>query len=252
MKKIHVLGLMLVAVFAFSAFAASSAFAVSKILFNGAEITANLGAEILGSLLLQDLNAPGTPDILCTGIFDGTIEAGGELGLVEALLMEGGELLNENGELNGAGNDMIDCVSDNGTCSGEVLVTVLNLPWHIEVVLDATKEAFLADFLEEVGKIPTYDINCNTILGLIEDSCSGLSSARLQNTAGGLLGHFNALPLSSADEWAAESEGTACSVGGAGQGDVQSVTLSAEPTEDLEEFGGLIEPVGGGTFSVSP
>jgi hypothetical protein len=252
MRKIYVLELTLVAVFAFSAFAASSAFAISKILFNGAEITANLGFEILGSVLLQDLNAPGTPDILCTMIYDGTIEAGGELGLVEAMLMEGGELLNENGELNGAGNDMIDCVSDNGTCSGEVLYTVLNLPWHIEVVLDVTKEAFLGDILEEAGKIPTYDINCNTILGLVEDSCSGLSSFRLQNTAGGLLSHYNALPLSSADEWAAESEAWACSVGGTGQGDVQSVTLGSEPTEDLEEYGALIEPVGGGTFSVSP
>jgi hypothetical protein len=243
MKKVHLMiGLAVLAMFALSAVVVSSASAASKILLgaagNGTEITASTKIEVIGSLLLEDMGAPGTPDILCTGIFDGKIEAGGTLGFIEELLTAGGV----------ANGNAVECVSDNGTCEGVVLVSVQNLPWHIELILDAGGQ-YLTHFLsgmEETGKEPTYVVDCIKIF-LIEDACRGLSSARLINTAEGLLGYFNSLPLT--ETWGAESEAANCSDGGAGQGLIVSVTLGAD--EDTEASGGLIQLVGGGGLSVS-
>jgi hypothetical protein len=61
---------------------------------------------------------------------------------------------------------------------------------EIELMAAGANE-WLAVFLEEAGKIPTYDVLC-TVLGVaIEDSCSGGSSARLENNAEGILGLFS-------------------------------------------------------------
>lgn len=245
MRKIHALGLAFVAMFAFSAFTATSAFAVSKVLFNNAEIVALLNVEVTGELLLLDTNAAGEPDILCSGIFDGMIEAGGTLGFIEELLTLAKELLAGAG-----GGDLIECTDDKNACLNPVDVEVLNMPWHIEVLLDAGGQ-YLAHFLngaEEAGKQPTYHIDCETVPFdlLVEDLCEGLSSARLVNSAEGLLGYFNRLALTEA--FGAASELTSCSVGGAGTGELVSVNAAGE---DTEASGGLISPVGGGTLSVS-
>lgn len=254
MKRFHLIGLVVLAVFALSAVAVSSASAVSKLLLgsagSGTEITELTNIEIIGSLLLEDAGIVPKADVLCTGIFDGMVEPGGTLAYVEALLMENGELLAD-----AEGNDMVDCVDDNGTCEGEVLVSVLSLPWHIEIELDNNLQ-YLAHFLNQkeieellevgVGE-PHYVVDCNTFLGLIEDLCEGLSSARLINTAEGLLGYFNELALT--ETWGAASETTNCSVGGMNQGLVVSVTLGNET--DTEASGGLVQVAGGGALSVS-
>ena len=64
-------------------------------------------------MLLEDDKASvlGNPDLLCSGILDGTVESGGKTGFVEAALMLNGELLEE------AGNDMLDCTDMNSLCS---------------------------------------------------------------------------------------------------------------------------------------
>jgi hypothetical protein len=236
MRKIYLIGLALFAVFAFSAVAASSAFAVSKILWNGAEITALLNIEIEGALLLGDLGRLGS--IVCEGIFDGMLEAGGELGFIEELLTLTKELL-----AGIEGGDKLECSGPLGvTCE----VEVLEMPWHVEIVLDGS--VYLVDFLEEAGKIPTYHIRCP---GVSEDLCTGLSSARLNNTAEGLLGYFNGLALT--EPWGAESEETNCTVGGAKTGFLESGLLNAESNfvGDTELGGGVIRDTEGGTLTVS-
>jgi len=241
MKKIKILWLALFAVFAFSAVATTSAaFAEeSQILANGATILALLPLEVTGSLLLEDMNATGTPDILCSGAFDGMIEPGGTLGYVEEVLTSGKELLE--GEL---GGDLVECVDDKNVCSSPVDVEALELPWHWQIILHEPLPgvfAWLLHFLnlleieelKEVGVgVPTYHIDCNTLIGLVEDLCEGLSSARLWvDLMGHLRGSFNSLLLDES-EWGAESEATDCIIGGMGQGLIES-------PEDEETSGGI-------------
>src|ERR1700729_4431476 len=105
MKKVHLVGLATIAVLAFSMIAVATASA-AEILIGGEAVLAKTSFEIGkvgGEILLEDMGAIGTPDLLCLGIFDGSIEAGGKLGFIEEVLMSNGELL----EL--GGNDMVDC-----------------------------------------------------------------------------------------------------------------------------------------------
>jgi len=250
---------------AFSAVAVTSAFAEeSKLLAGGVAITALLPLLVEGELLLQDLGATPSLNIDCSGKFDGWVEPGGTLGYITDLLMLGGELLNELGELNGAGNDMIDCeVLNSSVCSkNEVLLTVnLNgtTRWHWELILDVGGQ-YLIDFLnthdieellENTSEVlqPSYTADCETLLGLAEDTCEGLSSARLYMQGTNLRGSFNSLAIGT-DGWSAESEGTACSLGGAGQGMLESISGAAE---DTELSGGLItDSADGSALSLSP
>jgi hypothetical protein len=210
MRKIHVLGVALFAALALSAVASSSAFAVSKVLLNNAEITTKIPFSVesdAGNLLLEDMGATGKPDILCSGFFDGTIEPGGVLAFLEGVLTLTGE--------NKANS--ISCVSDNGTCEGAVIVTALNLPWHLEVVLATIGgvEHYLLHFLsgtEEANKMPAYSVDCLVFGLLFEDVCQGLTFADLteNSTEGDLLGVFS--------ENTAITPAGNCSEGGVEQG----------------------------------
>jgi len=268
-RKFFLVGLALFGVMAFSAVVVSSAFAEeSKILAGGNAIVALLPILIEGELLLEDEKATPKLNLDCSGKFDGWIEPGGTLGYITDLLMLGGELLNELGVLNGAGNDMIDCVVlGSEVCSkNEALVTVnLNgtTVWHIELVLDsATETDYLVDFLNlhdieellEASTVvePQYIVDCETILGLAEDVCEGLSSARLyMDLAGNLRGSFNHLLLAES-AWAAESQLTKCSLGGVESGVLESIEEGGAKA-DTELSGGLItDSEDGSALTLSP
>ena len=189
-KKFYVAGLALVAVLAFSALASSSAFAVSKYLLNGAQITTTIPTVTEGELLLEDTAATGKPDILCMGSFDGTIgpPEGTKDQITEVLNLEkvlvAGELAN---------SDLIaNCETDNGTCTNPVDVEAVNLPWNTEVML--TPGGKFSDLLVSSGNgEPGWRVDCNSIIGLISDTCTGEgnASAELTNIAGGgVLGTF--------------------------------------------------------------
>jgi hypothetical protein len=253
MRKFYLVGLALFAVFAFGAMAASSAFAVSKILWSNEEILALLPFQITGELLLEDLQIPALerPDVVCSGIFDGMIEPGGTLAYIEELLMLNGEALNEAGEKVASGGVHVECVDNNSRCmAGSALLAVLNLPWHLEVILDAGGQ-YLVHFLsgaEEAGKEPEYHIVCiNPFTGKVEeDLCHGLSSARLYtDTEGKLRGSFNSLALT--ETWGAASEEAECSR----NGEPGKVTGMIESPGDTETSGGLITDPEGGAFSLS-
>jgi len=240
-------GLALFVMFAFGAFAATSAFAEGKLLLNGEAILALLNIEASGELLLKDTKVTGPPEIVCAGIFDVDVEPGGVLGFVEALLTSTKELL----EGATAGSDLIECKKDlKNLCSTPVDVEVLSLPGHVEIelMLVGTASVYLLIFLEEAEKTPHYIVHCKTILGEMEDLCEGLSSARLNNTAEDVLGYFNALAIT--EPFGAATETAACSLGGAASGVFESITKEGAEL-DVEASGGLIAPVGGGLLQVS-
>jgi hypothetical protein len=200
MRKIHLIGLAVFAVFAFSAFAASSAFAVSKFLLKAAEITETIPSEATGELLLEDMNATGKPDILCSGIFDGTIAAGGVTGSIESVLTLSKESL----------ANLVECEA-HSTCTNPTDVVAVNLPWNTEVMLTAGGLYYELINAHSGGGAPGYTVVCKSII-TIEDTCTGSTSSLLENVTGGVLGEF----------LETESEGITppgnCSVGGTGQG----------------------------------
>jgi len=213
MRKIQIVVLGFFAVFAFGAFAATSAFAEeSQILANNEPILALLPIEITGEVLLEDMNSGVNSQILCSGIFDGMIEPGGTLVYIEHLLTLAGLLLEDSVLL----IDLIECEKDpNNNCMNPVDVLV-NLGtgkiWHVEIELNEPLPgegllAYLAHFLnkEEIELLlesaevlePEYTVDCiMPIIGLVEDTCSGLSSARLyMDSLGHLRASFNSLEL---------------------------------------------------------
>jgi hypothetical protein len=223
MKKLHLVGLALLAVFAFGALAVSSASA-AELLLNGNALgaTQSIEVEISGELLFEDEGAFGHPDLLCSGIFLGHTEGGTLMFITELLMLNLEALAGEDlaGAATAAGTD-VECTDDNSVCLGSTLITVQHLPWHIELELMAAgANEFLAVFLEEIGHIPNYIVNCNTFLGLMYDECEGGSSARLFNNAG-LLGEFN----------------------------LAAETPNAECTQSLGELLGKIESIGAGVIT---
>jgi len=168
MKKIRVFSVVLATVAIVSAIAATSALALNKFLLDGAEITREIPVTLTGEFLLEDMGAFGTPDILCSLIWVGTIKVGGKTGSVTEALM----LNNENLE------NMVDCEGQK-TCQGaENLLTVLELPWLL-----------VADFSDpeagEATKEPTLKILCKTAIGNISDTCAGGIGGPAENLANG-------------------------------------------------------------------
>jgi len=219
MRKFYGLALALLSVFAVGAYVASAAFAESQILANGNVILAseNLEFTLKGELLLEDSGAPGKPDVLCTGAFDGLFESG-TLAFINEVLDTAGELLvaSINDLLGLVEGDDVECTDMAGTCMGTVLVVALHLPWHLEIELLTadTEEPFMFDFLNEAGKEPAYAIDCITLLGLVEDVCDGLVEAYLLDLgAGDVTAGF--LPILQGD----------CTLGGVGKGVLEGESL---------------------------
>jgi hypothetical protein len=190
MRKFYGLMLALLSVSVVGAHMASVAFAESEWLVNGAVISAaeDLHFTLKGEVLLEDTGAPGKPDILCTGALDGLFESG-TLAFINEVLDSSGELLaatikDLSSTVEG---DDVECTDMSGTCSGVVLLVALHLPTHVELELlvgDA-EEPYMADALEEAGKEPAYAIDCNSLLGLVEDVCDGLATAFLLDLGAG-------------------------------------------------------------------
>jgi hypothetical protein len=205
MKKLHVLGVALCAVFAFCAVAVSSASALSQWLLNGGIISTAVPATSttgVNNLLLEDTGAGA--DVLCSGSFDGTVGPGAADLITEVLDLEN--------KLVGAAG--LHCEEDSGLCL-EKLATVLplNLPWATEIMLTAGGVFFNLILEDPVTKpgLPGYEVECKTIVGTIKDVCSGESGAEIKNITGGVEGAF----LEANEEI---TPAGSCTVGGAKSG----------------------------------
>ncbi len=115
MRKIQILGAALFAVFAFAASTAASASA-TEFLISGEPVVASTLVYAEGELLLENMS--NGSQVLCSGVLGVDIVNSTLAEVLEFLMLPNLELLNELGELNGAGNDMIDCPGEK-TCEGE-------------------------------------------------------------------------------------------------------------------------------------
>jgi hypothetical protein len=203
MKKIHVMMLALVAVFAFSATVASVASAETTLLAewlnNGATIPAgtHLATVSEGEIILEDEKAGLA--VLCSGEFFGTVGNDGEdvVTLVTALKSTADITL----------ENKLVCTSDKFCDTGtDILVSPENLPWQTRVVL-MENGTFLDVFFA-----PTYFTEC-LVLGIkVSEECTAAQTGgEVINIVGGVEAKGKPSPNAN------------CTTGGAGAGKIEFV-----------------------------
>ena len=205
MRKIQVLGVALLALFAFGALTAVSASAVNTYLLaewllNGVAIGAsetNL-VEIDGTLLMEDTKAVlGSPAaIRCTGSFDGWVGPN-SLGYISEILSAAEEPISTS-PLTGLA---LTCTSETGCESNTApLVYPVGLPWESEVeLLEQSGEATNLRFTDLLstkasgGKLGWEIENCLVLGTSHEDECTATEAAAELTLAAGpvLLGTFS-------------------------------------------------------------
>ena len=235
MKKIHLIGLALFAALAVSAVAVASAFAVEPVwLLNGAVLTGAVKvdlANIAGTKLLIEDMKTGT-DLLCSGLFEGTINSNGkdEITLVEDLEAKDVTKANEGNAETG----WVDCeISAKGLCeeANGALTKVfpLGLPWKTQLLLIVVggKEIIVDDLQ---GTTLGYLVECLSFGVKVDDACTGETSGEVLNVVGGVESIFNEANLEI-------TPAVNCTIGGAKEG--------------LQSGAGLVTPTAGGTVTVS-
>jgi hypothetical protein len=184
MRKIHLLGLVMFAVFAFSAFAASSVFAAEGHEWLDNNIAIPLGTTIAvdseGALLLEDTDT-GTA-VECHGVNTGDVGSDGT-DLVATITVNSCEF--DAGKLG-------ECLSlaENGVLN----VVAENLPWLTELVLETFEGvATLSDMVEADGAgNPAYLLECTVLVlgspAKADDLCEvALATTLVTNEAGGII-----------------------------------------------------------------
>jgi hypothetical protein len=160
MKKLHLIGATLVAVFAVFAFAAASASAVTFLLaewlVSGLPVTAELSVEGTGELELSETILGLTVAVLCSGVLDGTITTDGR-GKVSELLSLTGTAISLTG-LSGTG---LACTGDSN-CGATAEAWAVDLPWAAELVLmeEGTEVFFAGLGLSSGAGAPGWEILC--------------------------------------------------------------------------------------------
>jgi hypothetical protein len=182
MKKLQIVGLALVAIFAFSALVASAASA-TQWLAKGAAIATAQATTTEGEILIEDMGAFSKPQILCSGLFVGTVGPGtaDKINMIEDL--EVPAKLAESGV-----KAIMNCTFEaKGACEGTLAeVEPVNLPWTTELALSGTT------FVDKITSTNAgYKVICKTILGTLEDTCTGPTGSEVTNgTACEVLGSF--------------------------------------------------------------
>jgi hypothetical protein len=223
MRNLRIFTYAVLAGLALFAVAASPAFAESEgeVLLSGAKLTESIEASTTDEFLLEDTGAPGVPELLCSLKYDEriTFEAG------EAKLSFVLTILTLEGIANG---NMVDCEDMKGVCKNPVLMTATLLPWHWEYsLINGTSPMLYRGFYltgEPANVGDSWDVDCETLLGKVEDVCEEPIEATVTSEASGILDEFS-------------QEGGKCSVGG--------------ENKDLMVGSGLTTAVGGGTLSIS-
>jgi hypothetical protein len=176
MKKIRVLGVALFALCMFSVIVATASFA-GEWLVEGAAIALSLTSETEGLFLIKTYEGPASPnvlvEVLCGGIFDGTVGPGAADLVTELLDLSMNSInlipLNELALLCSALEDLslTDCEF---TVEG-VLVWAVNLPWTSGIEL---MSAVGETWLDVIAKNAGYYEECKTLIGVVvANECTG-------------------------------------------------------------------------------
>ena len=238
MRKFQLLGVALVAVFAFGVITAVSAsaaptFLLAEWLVNGATFTGELEVESVGTILLED-TATGT-DIECSGILDGLVSSENGLDRIsDVLTLDGVTLIS----LTPLVEPGLACTTLAGICA-EPLLWPLHLPWDTQVELmeepAGTFLLFVILILDSGAGLPGWYIICMKTFLEPVDECTGKESGviDLSLELSLLLGQFSDALSTEAGEKLAT-----CTLGNAESGVVESI-----PSE--------IRLVGGGEINAS-
>jgi hypothetical protein len=205
MSRIRLIGLALVAVFAFSAVTVASASAApvweQQIGGTFGPITTPVTAasKSIGNLTLTD-SVAGT-SIECAGTDSGKVGAGSK---------------DEVTSITASSCKFVTAGSC--TSSKPVTATAKNLPWITELYEEAGK---VRDHVKahSGGGEPGYDVEC-TVAGIfkVQDECLGETNTAMNNVTGGVEAVFDAT-----------SPKVKCSIGGAGSGTVLGKDLNENP-----------------------
>ena len=180
MRKLHILGVALIAVVAFGVVSAATASAVTFLLaewlVGGTAVTSTTLTETSGELLIaEELTVLGVKikiAVLCSGIFVGNIGSDGADDLTELL-----NLPKELIDLTPLVELGLECTNDEN-CP-EPLAWADNLPWltQLELMVDGTEE-FFVDLLTANGNgNPGYHVVCmgNTALADLCTAVEGIT-----------------------------------------------------------------------------
>jgi hypothetical protein len=210
MRKIHLLGLALLAVLALGATMAASAFAApGEWLINGAAFTGTRNVQTIGLLTLIRLKSSTNTGILnevdCEGTFDGTVtqSAAGVKGTdtITEILNTADEKVTELVEPT---NLPLNCTvtqtaGEFGDCNlGPASVWPDNLtnaagPWLTEL-LELEANGLVLDGLfgkGVLGEEPGYEVECTTAIGKASQLCEGPTESDLTNGASDVIGIFS-------------------------------------------------------------
>jgi hypothetical protein len=222
MKKYQILGLALLAVFAFSAVLSASALAETTLLaewlVNSATFTGTLTTTSEGTLLLEDNKAFGAKiAVECMGRFEGTIGPSGEDLTTMVLNLAGTKLIGV--KLTGESLEgEVDCKAETGCQENKdikVWLTRETIPTLMFLMESGT-------FLDAFLGTPGYEFEC-LVLGIADsDECTGNTSGEAKNVTGGIEVIFSA---------SAGTEKGNCTVGGVGAGVIESVGINLTKTE---------------------
>jgi hypothetical protein len=236
MKQFKLLGVAMLAVFAFGAIMAVSASAVTFLLaewlVGGTAVSTELLTETTGELLLEDTKVPllGKAIVTCSGILDGWVGPNSLDWVSEVLTLSGAAVSTT--ALTGTA---VECANVEN-CE-EPLLWAINLGWETEVeLMEDSGNWFINLILPHTGAAgnPGWEIECmKSIIGPITDECTAAEAgAELTLEGTTLLGNFS----KSFTELAGISFGN-CTLGGTGTGIVE--TVKKEGTIKLSEGGEL-------------
>lgn len=193
MKRLKILGVALVAVFAVGIVAVESASAVEFLLaewlLNGVPVEAELADDGSGEITLEDTKVPllGRASVVCSHFRDGAYLGNGA-GTTTELLTLAGELVNLTPltELGLTCVNQLNCI--------EPLAWALHLPWNTlaELMEDPVGTSFFVELSLNSGfGNPGFEINCMGSGGITDECTSTELVDQLSNEAFGVLGVFS-------------------------------------------------------------
>lgn len=246
MRKIQILGLAVIAVFAFSAVAANSAFAEVKWLVAGAAITAETASETEGELELivyeSSTSSVVLEALLCSGIFDGFLVPPNLALIVDLLNLAKEEIGSlESGDVAGTALSCTVTHDAGALTDCKENTTALLWPDALNLALGTTWEVGFEEMAgpDPLGIFPVqagYHVECESLIGIV--------GTNLCTNAGGvttiLWSNAATTPpsaLSGFEPLAATTERGECEMGGAhvaevrGSGNTWAIGVELEHLE---------------------